>query len=186
MKNIFLFLLSLLLFILASCANSESKHALLTKRIQYDVNIQNSDTEMDWWIQNMEGASREKFIKQLMQQAMEGKVKAYDVFSYKLLSSSDLNEIFKKVDTISIERLVPPYDLVDTVLVKEIRLNDIKRIRFLEEWRMDDNSLAFTKTVLGMCPLVEKLEESGEVRGYKPLFWVFLDKRYPDEFLLKK
>jgi len=183
---IFFSLVVISVFFAASCNKSASNASLVTKRIQYDVNLQNQDAEMDWWVQNIDGASREKFIKQIFEQASSGKVKAYDFYSYKVLSVTDIKGIIKQVDTISVERAEPPYDLVDTLIVKEIRLSDIKRMRFLEEWKMDDNSLAFSKTVLGICPMIEKLDESGELRGYKPLFWIFIDKRFPDELLLSK
>ena len=87
----------------------------------------------------------------------------------------------KRVDTISVERSTPPYDLVDTLLVSEIRLSDITKIRFLEEWKMNEKTLAFTKKVAGICPMVERRTDSGELRGYKPLFWVFFDDKYPGE-----
>lgn len=178
--------LSLFSLLLASCGNKKIYESVVTKRIQYDVNIVTPDAEMDWWVQNIEGANREKFVKQLFKQAQDGKVKVYDFFSYKLLTNKEVGAILKTIDTISVERAVPPYDLVDTVIVKEVRMSDIKKIRFLEEWQMDEESLAFTKTVSGICPMVEKLDADGEIRGNKPLFWIFLDKRYPDELLLNK
>jgi hypothetical protein len=46
---------------------------------------------------------------------------------------------------------------------------------------MNDKTLAFTKKVAGICPLVERRTDSGELRGYKPLFWVFFDDKYPAE-----
>jgi hypothetical protein len=67
------------------------------------------------------------------------------------------------------------------VLVTEIRMDDITKLRFLEEWRMNDKTLEFNKKVLGICPLVERHTDSGELRGYKPLFWVFFDDKYPAE-----
>lgn len=178
--------LSLFAVLLASCGNNNANKSIVTKRIQYDVNIVTPDAEMDWWVQNIEGASREKFVKQLFKQAQHGEVKVYDFFSYKLLTKKEVGDILKTIDTISVERAMPPYDLVDTVIVKEVRMSDIKKIRFLEEWQMDEQSLEFTKAVSGICPMVEKLDANGEIRGNKPLFWIFLDKRYPDELLLNK
>jgi hypothetical protein len=46
---------------------------------------------------------------------------------------------------------------------------------------MNDKTLAMSKKVMGICPLEERRSDSGELRGYKPLFWVFFDKRYPAE-----
>jgi len=157
----------------------------VTKRIQYDVSIHNTDPEMDWWVQNIEGSSREKLVKDIIQQVTNGDVKAYDFLSGKPFTAEEIKRMMKRVDSISVERSTPPYDLVDTVLITEIRLSDITKLRFLEEWSMNDKTLAFTKKVMGICPLVERRTDSGELRGYKPLFWVFFDDKYPKELELK-
>jgi len=165
-----------------SCHNSEDAvKNIVTKRIQYDVFIQNTEPDMDWWVQNIEGSNREKLVRDIITQVSEGKVKAYDFLSCKPFTAQEIKTMMKRVDTISVERATPPYDLVDTLLVTEIRLSDIKKIRFLEEWRMNEKTLEFSKKIAGICPLAERLTDFGELRGYKPLFWVFFDDKYPAE-----
>jgi len=166
----------------SSCTNgSDAGKNVVTKRIQYDVSIRNTDPEMDWWVQNIEGSSREKLVRDIITKVTSGEVKAYDFLTCKPFSANEIKSMMKRVDTISVERSSPPYDLVDTVLVTEIRLSDITKLRFLEEWSMNDKTLALTKKVAGICPLAERLSDSGELRGYKPLFWVFFDDKYPAE-----
>jgi hypothetical protein len=165
-----------------SCNNGgDAGKNVVTKRIQYDVLIHNSDTEMDWWVQNIEGSNREKLVRDIMAQVTNAEVKAYDFLTCKPFTASEIKSMMKRIDTISVERSTPPYDLVDTVLVTEIRLSDITKLRFLEEWSMNEKTLAFTKKITGICPLAERLTDSGELRGYKPLFWVFFDDKYPAE-----
>ena len=180
--NKFLLMVVILAFsmIMSSCRNSEDAGKnIVTKRIQYDVSIHNTDSEMDWWVQNIEGSNREKLVKDILARVTSGEVKAYDFLSCKLFTVAEIKSMMKRVDTISVERSMPPYDLVDTVLITEIRLGDITKLRFMEEWRMNEKSLAFTKKIAGICPLVERRTDSGELRGFKPLFWVFLDDKYP-------
>ena len=179
------FLLSFSVFA-PSCKNGmdEGKN-VVTKRIQYDVSIRNTDPEMDWWVQNIEGSNRDKLVKDIIEKVTSGDVKAYDFLTCKLFSPDEIKRMMKRVDTISVERSTPPYDLVDTIMVTEIRVNDITKLRFLEEWSMNDKTLAFTKKVAGICPMVERLTDSGELRGYKPLFWVFFDEKYPAELEAK-
>jgi hypothetical protein len=168
--------------VVSSCRNgADAEKNIITKRIQYDVYIRNADPEMDWWVQNIEGSKREKLVKDIIARVTSGEVKAYDFLSCKPFSADEIKNMMKRIDTISVERSTPPYDLVDTVLVTEIRLSDITKLRFLEEWTMNDKTLAFTKKVAGICPLVERRTDSGELRGYKPLFWVFFDDKYPAE-----
>jgi len=164
---------------LTSCTGNKTEKNIVTKRIQYDVTIRNPETDMDWWVQNIEGSNREKLLADIFRQVTDGKVKAYDFLSYTPFTSEEIRNMMKRTDSISVERSTPPYDLVDTLLVTEIRLSDITRLRFLEEWNMDEKSLVFSKKVAGICPLVERRTDSGELRGYKPLFWVFFDDKYP-------
>ncbi len=169
-----------------SCRNTnEDEKNIVTNRIQYDVPIHNTEPGMDWWMQNLEGSNREKLVKDIIRQVTNGDVQAYDFLNNKPLTAEEVKNRMRRVDSISVERSTPPYDLVDTVLVTEIRLSDISRIRFLEEWRMNEKTLAFSKKVAGICPMVERHTETGELRGYMPLFWVFFDKNYPADFELK-
>jgi len=181
-KFILLFSLPAIVLVMISChRDSDQARNTITRRIQYDVNIKSPDQEMEWWVQNIEGASREKLLGNIFQQVKSGEVKAYDFFSCNLLSVEDVNNLMRRVDSISVQSPIPPYELIDTVVVQELRLSDITKLRFLEEWGMDDKSLAFTKKIAGICPLTEKHTETGELLGYRPLFWVFFDKKYPAE-----
>lgn len=180
--NKFILIALILVFSLSmtSCNQSGGKN-IVTKRIQYDVPIRNTETDMDWWVQNIEGSEREKLVKDILAQVTSGEVKAYDFLTCKPFTADEIKKMMKRVDSISVERSTPPYDLVDTVMISEIRLSDITKLRFLEEWSMNEKTLAFSKKVAGICPMVERRTDSGELRGYKPLFWVFFDDKYPAE-----
>ena len=178
----FIFISVALSMVLLSCKSGESADKdLVTKRIQYDVVIQNPDVEMDWWVQNIEGSNREKLLKDIFQSVLTGEVKTYDFNSYKPYSVDEIKNIMKRTDSISMESPIPPYDVIDTVMITEIRHSDIKKLRFLEEWRMNEKTLAFTKKVAGICPMLERRSDSGELLGYKPLFLMFFDEKYPAE-----
>lgn len=179
------FILAISVFTPSCISGTDQGKNVVTKRIQYDVSIRNTDPEMDWWVQNIEGSNRDKLVKDILEKVTSGDVKAYDYLTCKPFSAEEIKLMMKRVDTISVERSTPPYDLVDTIMVTEIRLNDITRLRFLEEWSMNDKTLAFTKKVAGICPLAERLTDSGELRGYKPLFWVFFEDKYPAELEAK-
>jgi hypothetical protein len=174
-------------FAFLSCNRGEDGSAnLVTKRIQYDVIIKTPDPDFDWWMQNIEGSEREKLVHDMIYAAINGKVKAYGVLSNKLLTTDDIKGMLRHVDSVQVENPDPPHQMIDTVVIHEVNLKEITKIRFLEEWKMDQNSLVFSKKVLGICPMVEAYMETGELKGYKPLFWVFFDSDYPGEFDLKK
>jgi hypothetical protein len=177
----------LAMVLLAACGRkSGDESSMVTRRIQYDVSIKSPDPDFDWWVQNIEGSNREQLVNNIIQSATEGKVKAYDFISSRLLSVTDIKGILRRVDTVAFESPDPPHNMVDTVLVHEVALRDITRLRFLEEWYMDKTSLAFTKKVVGICPMVESYTDSGDLKGYKPLFWVFFDDKYPGDFQQSK
>lgn len=149
------------------------------ERIQYDVPLVSDNPDADWWVQNVEGRTREQWIQGLLASVVDGKTKAWDVITFHELPLADVQSIIRQVDSISMPGAKPPYNLVDTVIVKEIRLSDIKKMRFLEEWQIDPATQKVNKQVMGICPMAQKLDASGNLLGYRPLFWLFFDKRYP-------
>ncbi len=169
-----------LLFILISCGKNDQGR-VITERIQYDVQIKSPDPEFDWWVQNLEGATRETFVKTLLDAAYQGKVKVYDPF-HKLLTPEEVKAIGNRTDTLSAVSPDPPYH--DTTIVEKQVLNiqDITKIRFLEEWTMDGKNLHLEKRVLGMAPMLAVYESKDSIRGYMPMFWVYFDEKYPGAF----
>ena len=177
MKSVSCFLLSIALgMMLFSCKNKEQK--LITERIQYDVSIKSPDPEWDWWIQNLDGPRREEFVKMILNAAYSGKVKSYD-FDYRPITVEQVKAIDNRTDTLVQSSPVPPYNDTSIVVKRHLDLQKIVRVRFLEEWTMNENTLEFTKKVLGIAPIKAVYGDDGEFRGYSPLFWVFLDKEYP-------
>lgn len=170
--------LLLMIPFLFSCGKKGEEKKLVTERIQYDVTIKSPDPDFDWWVQNLEGSKREAFIKNILNAAYSGKLKAYDIF-HNPLSVNDVKAIGNRADTVTGTSPNPPYNDTVMVLTQELDLQRITRVRFLEEWRMDENTLEFDKKVLGISPIIESYAENGELRGYMPLFWVYLDKDYP-------
>lgn len=66
-----------------------------------------------------------------------------------------------------------------TVPVKtEIKASNIRQYWIKEDWYFDKERSVMEAKIIGICPLAEKISESGEVIGVKPLFWIyFLDAR---------
>lgn len=179
MKKMILFLVLTSAFV--SCKrNSDLAENRVTQRILYDVAIINKDQDFDWWVQNIEGAKREELISDIFSAIVSGKVKAYDYITHKPMAKDEINSLLKHTDTISFESPQPPYEIIDSIIITELNKKDIEKLRFMEEWYMDKNTLAFNKKVVGICPMIAKYGNNSEFRGYMPLFWVFFDERYPE------
>ena len=48
-----------------------------------------------------------------------------------------------------------------------------------EDWFLDKQRSVLDVRLLGLCPLKEKVSESGEVLGYSPLFWIYFPEARP-------
>jgi hypothetical protein len=183
MKKIFFGFTVLSLTVIGfSCKNNSNNEGstVITERIQYPVFIKSPyPEETDWWVENLEGVKREKFVNLLLDAAFEGKVKAYDYLDNTLLTQAQVNNIFSRSDTVKVLRSTPPYEEVDTVIVQKLDRRDIHRITFLEEWNFDEKNFKMEKKVVGIAPAVTVYGDSAVIKGYKPLFWIYLDERYP-------
>ena len=181
-KPVLFFILFSFIMIINSCKN-EGKNdnmTVLTERIQYPVFIKSPyGDDGDWYRENMEGPKRESFVKIIFDAAYNGKLKAYDYLTNEPLTIEKVKAIGSKCDTLHIIRETPVYKEYDTIITQKLDLKDIHRITFLEEWYMDVDKFRIEKKVVGICPSLTIYEDSNDVRGYKPLFWLYLDKKYP-------
>ncbi len=176
------FLVLSFLFLGFSCKNNSDKEAktIITERIQYPVFIKSPyPEETDWWVENLEGFKREKFVNLLLDAAFEGKVKVYDYLDNSQLSKTQVDNIACKTDTLKVLRATPPYEEVDTVIMHKLERKDIHRVTFMEEWSFDEKKFTMEKKVVGIAPAETVYGDSAVVKGYKPLFWIYLDEKYP-------
>lgn len=181
-RTAFYFLIISLFFSLFSCSNKKGSEGklVLTERIQYPVFIKSPyEEETDWWRENMEGPKREKFVNIILDAALSGKVKAYDYITDEPLTKEQVNAIFIKSDTMMLTRTAPPYDEYDSVITHKLDRKYIHRITFLEEWYFDEENFKMEKKVMGIAPAMTSYGDSAEIIGYKPLFWIYLDDKYP-------
>jgi len=148
---------------------------LITKKIQYDVFIKSNDKEKDWWVNNIETTDREKFLKTILDVAAKGKIKSYDFFMNPL-NKKKFEELLHHTDTVVMQRLTEPYDNYDTIFKTDFDQQSIIKMRFIEEWSLNTLSFQFHKKVLAICPMIEGIDDKGNVRGYTPLFWIFFDE----------
>jgi len=175
MKNLNLLLLLLLAAFFLSC-NNEDKFQNLSERIQYDVPIKNKDVDANWWVNNIVGPDREDLIKGIFEKAQNGEIKVYDYFN-ELLTPEDVRKIGIDTSYKTIKRNTPPYEEYDTMIVTQLEWEDITKLRFLEEWKIDPKTMDIQKTVIGIAPV--KMVTVGGNLYSMPLFWIYLDEKYP-------
>ncbi len=180
MKRLIFIALSLSGMVLLNACGGK-KGELLTERIQYDVTIKTPETDLAWWVQNLEGPKREQFVQAVVESARKGKVKVYDVMTNRQITADEVMERGTRTELLTLQRPYEPFENYDTIIKRELQLSDITRMRFLEEWYLNRDNGKITKKVIAMCPLVESYTETGVLRGHQPLFWLSFVKRFPLE-----
>jgi len=168
-------LLAFAVIIAATSCQGEKKE-LITQKIQYDVNIKSPDPDYDWWIQNLPGPQRENLVDLIMDRALSGEIQAYDYFNNPI-TASDIAKIMSDTAALTLMSEEPPYEYYDTLVVFRIERESIQRIRFLEEWWIDQKTLAFEKKILGLAPVARRVDDAGNER-WQPLFWIYVDNEF--------
>lgn len=163
-----------LFWIVPDTTKSKSENIYkITEKIQYDVNI-SSGNNIEWWKNNIEKSSKEKFFNLLIEKIEKQQVIAYDYFNKKI-DKKKFNNIFHRTDTILIEDISNPGSYYDTIIKRDFDVNSIAKLRFIEEWTIDMKTFLITKRVKSYSPLCEFIDDNGNIRGYTPLFWIHFD-----------
>lgn len=176
MKKLPVFLLAIV-FISSLFSCMQQKKEIVTERIQYDVNIKSPDPDYDWWIQNLPGPQREKLVENIMNGALDGTFQAYDYFNNPI-SSADVASILSDTTVIRLTQVEPPYESYDSTIIYNILMDDILRIRFLEEWWMNPEDLSFEKKIVGIAPVARRVVM--DMERWQPLFWIYTDEEYEE------
>jgi hypothetical protein len=167
-------LLAITLMAMFAC-ESAPKETIAT-RIQYDVNIVSPNPDYDWWIQNLPGPQRERLLDVIIDGARSGKFQAYDYWNSPI-TPQEVGMVMSDTSFLTLVDEEPPYEERDTIVVYNIRKEDILRIRFLEEWQLDPESLQMQKKILGIAPIARRIDLMG-VERWQPLFWVYTDEEF--------
>lgn len=88
---------------------------------------------------------------------------------------SEVKSLLSTVDTVMVEDLETG-DFVPEYVPIDIESRDIKMYRVKEDWIFDKQRSKIDIRIIGIAPMREMRGESGELRGYAPLFWLY----YPE------
>ena len=72
-----------------------------------------------------------------------------------------------------------PGEYLKTPLKTEITGSAVRQYWIKEDWYFDKQRSMMEARIVGICPLVEKVSESGDVIGMKPLFWIYFPDARP-------
>ncbi|MBL1233170.1 MAG: gliding motility protein GldN [Vicingaceae bacterium] len=112
---------------------------------------------------------------------LAGELSSYDPsddeFKIKLTPSEAMA---KMGDTISVLVEDPEtFELVETNTYQEISSVDVVKYHIKEDWFFDRERSIMDVRIMGIAPLVSVLDENGQFKGLKSLFWIYFpEARY--------
>jgi hypothetical protein len=159
---------------------------VVTDKIMYDVPIVNdiigdrTKNSPDWFWENLPMPESDDFIKNLLSDAMSGKLKTYyydmtgDYESFDEINPSDLKTYMDGVMTYE-------YEIVDTTVKRykseivniNIDYKNVKKLRFLEEWFVAEGK--FYKRVIAVAPYFV-IEYPGMQTINAVYYWILVDE----------
>lgn len=135
-------------------ANDTIQGVAFADTIIYDVIIKNTDPNDFWTEECLRNVNRDIFIDNLFQNIYNGELEAFHFLTEEKFEISTIK---------SIERGA------------EYSRESIGKIQFAEIWHYDANMQVFDKKVLSVILGIEQFDQEGKLKGYKPLFKVYLN-----------
>ncbi|MBS1546634.1 MAG: gliding motility protein GldN [Bacteroidetes bacterium] len=109
----------------------------------------------------------------------DGSITAYDVgptgqddeFTKPLLPT-EVKALLSKTDTTQTEDILTG-EMKQVISTNDVKSESIKKYVLKEDWIFDKQRSVMDIRIIGLCPKQEVRGDQGEVRGYKPLFWLY-------------
>lgn len=116
------------------------------------------------------------FMQIIMDGLKEGTITAYSSLSDQFLVPNTYKELMDQLQTkkpTTLKRPYEPYEDYDTVITNEFKPVDVKILRLKEDFYFDRQRSEMGVRILGICPVMDDIDDNGVYRGPKPLFWIY-------------
>jgi len=128
--------------------------------------------------------NRKALIDVMKEGIMEGTITAYadaaidDEFKAPM-TKEEVTEIFIRIDTVFVEDPDDPDNYLEQVQETELAADEIRQIWVKEDWFFDRQRSVMDVRIIGLSPLKIQTDESGNFKGFEPLFWIYFpEARY--------
>lgn len=138
--------------IIVTTGDETLQGTLIAEPVTYDMVIKNANPDDEWAEECLMNLDREKLVNIIFDAVYNEQLTPYDYFTDEPIKLSDLRE-----------------------LEKEFAREIIGKLQFEEEWAFDEDSLKLTKKVNKLLLAYELFNSAGDIRGYKPAFYVRLN-----------
>jgi len=183
-KIAFLGMLVMIIIGTYSCTSTESEtkeKEVITKKIMYDVPIINAniiteeDFERDWFWKNIPESDLDRLLTKIYDKVIAGETQAYlydptgNYEDFEKIPKKDFVKYFE--DKWFIYETIQEIDektgnIIDISIPTPLEKNQIKQLRFLEEWYYEDDE--FCKRVIAVAPIFV----IDETLNINILYWV--------------
>ena len=122
--------------------------------------------------------NRKALIDVLKEGIMEGTITAYadavidDEFKSPM-AKEEVTALFTGSDTVYTDDLDNPGQLIQKIVEKNLEASAIKQYWIKEDWFFDKQRSVMDVRIIGISPLQEKMDESGNFKGFEPMFWIY-------------
>lgn len=127
--------------------------AVMADSIVYDVIIHNPDPENPSTTEYLKDLRHEALIDSLFDLVYSEKITAYDLFTNEILKVKDVKKMESEAG---------------------YSRDHIGKIQFTERWYFDKSTKQFKKEVMSLALGYELLNQDSTLRGYKPVFKIYL------------
>lgn len=184
MKQLNYLAIALVLFV-AAC-KQEKQPEVVAEKVWSKTMISSVDIEKTYF----EDPNDEDFsefsalFREVVQGVYDGDLQAYEYWSGTPISADSAKRMMNRVDTVYVEN--PETQLLEKKAMESSIEDNIPSIKIKEKWYLDKANWKIEKNVLAIAPRMPVFGTEGELRGYSPLFWVFLDEEAEKEFIKAK
>ena len=166
MKNLSVAFITLLSTLFFACNNNTSENQfvyvntdsivgeIIADTIIYDVIIKNTNPDDFWTEECLQHFDRPGFMDTIFSNIYNNKLKAIKFLSEDTLSIKEVKEIEQS---------------------HWYSRETIGKIQFAEIWYFSSSHMIMNKKILSMIFGVEQFDHNGKLKGYKPLFKIYLN-----------
>jgi gliding motility associated protien GldN len=94
-----------------------------------------------------------------------------DAFKNRMSTEAVRNQLFKRDTVMTVD--VETGEEIIKVVENEINWENVKRYRIKESWYFDARTSQMKVRILGIAPLYNDVDEMGNFRFERPLFWIY-------------
>lgn len=176
-----------LFWIYPSENNVSTKDELVIKRIAFDVIIDNTlemittsyGDQLPFYFYNIETSLKSGIVSAILEGGLKKSAVIYDYF-FNEMKEEDVKLLQERYGNKEISD-----DQGDGGNVFSLDKSRIQRLKFIEEWTLDKNTLQFFKKVIAVSPSELSFDDYGEFKGFKFLFWLLFDKSKKSELVFE-